>query len=426
MIQFFIFIYDFFLFLFLLISFPFIWKRIKNEKDFYGDWKERIGIYKKEFVINLKKRKNIWIHTVSIGEFLSVIPLINGLKKENSIVVSFTTKTGRKVAEEKIKDIYKIYFPFDISFIVKKVIKILNPKLIVIVETEIWPNLLLNSYKKKIPIIIVNGRLSDKSFKRYKKLKFIMKKILPLFSKIITRSEEEKEKILNLGAKKENVIVGGSMKFDMAFEISKNINSEEIRKRCRIDKDKKVIVFGSIHPDEEEGIVKLIERIQQKFKNLIFIIVPRYLDRTNIYKILDDFGVSYIKRTEYEKEKRSFEVLIVDTYGELNNFYSICDFAFVGGSLNGYGGQNPVEPASFGKCVICGKDMFLLKEEWEIIKKYNGGIEVCDFEELYEKIVFLLENPEITRELGQNSYRAVIENKGAVEKTLKIINSYLF
>ncbi|MGC8977331.1 MAG: 3-deoxy-D-manno-octulosonic acid transferase [Candidatus Ratteibacteria bacterium] len=425
MIKFFIFIYDFLISAFLFISFPFLWKKIKNENKYYGDWKERFGIFKKELILSLKKRKNIWIHTVSIGEFLSVLPIINQLKKENSIVISFTTKTGRKVGEEKIKDVFKVYFPIDISFIIKKVIKILNPKMIIIVETEIWPNLILNAYKKKIPIIIVNGRLSEKSFKRYKKLRFIMKKILPLISKIITKSEEEKRKILYLGARKENIIVGGSIKFDMAWEISRKIKPEEIRKRYKILEDKKVIVFGSIHPEEEDGIVKIIKKISEKYKNIIFVIVPRYLEKTDIYRKLQNSGISYIKKSYYEKERREFKVFIVDTYGELNNFYSICDFAFVGGSLNGYGGQNPVEVASFGKPVICGKDMFLLKEEWEIIKKYKGGIEVKNYKELYEKIIFLIENPEIKVKMGQNSYKAVIENKGANEKTLKILNSYL-
>ncbi|MCM8804769.1 MAG: 3-deoxy-D-manno-octulosonic acid transferase [Candidatus Omnitrophica bacterium] len=419
------FIYDILLSFFLLFSFPLIWKRIKNEKNFYGDWRERFGIYKKDLLINLKKRKNIWIHTVSIGEFLSVLPLINELKRENSIVVSFTTKTGRKVAEEKIKDIYKVYFPFDISFIVKKAIKTLNPKLIIIAETEIWPNLIINSYRKKIPLIIVNARLSDKAYKNYKRLRFITKRILPMISYIIAKSEREKEKILFLGGRKENIIVAGSIKFDMAYWISKEINQQIVKKNYGIKEDKKVIVFGSIHPDEEDGIVEVISEIDKRFKNVIFVIVPRYLDRTNIYKKLDIIGINYVKKSEFEKEKKDFKVIVVDTYGELNNFYSICDFAFVGGSLNGYGGQNPIEPASFGKCVICGKDMFLLKEEWEIIKKYNGGIEVKDFKELYKKIVFLLKNPTIVKELGQNSYKAVIENKGANEKTFKIIKSYL-
>jgi 3-deoxy-D-manno-octulosonic-acid transferase len=161
-------LYDILLVLFLVLFFPSIYKRIRNEKGFYGDWKERLGIYERELIEDLKREKNIWIHTVSIGEFLTISPLIEKLKKGNRIVISFTTKTGRKVAEEKLKEVYKVYFPFDISFIVKKVIKLLNPKIIIVAETEIWPNLIMNAYKKKIPLIIVNGRISENSFNKYK------------------------------------------------------------------------------------------------------------------------------------------------------------------------------------------------------------------------------------------------------------------
>ena len=418
-------LYEIFLIFFLILFFPFIYKRIRNQKDFYGDWKERLGIFNKQLVNNLSKEKNIWIHTVSIGEFLSILPLIEKLKKENSIVISFTTKTGRKVAEEKLKDVYKVYFPFDISFIVKKVIKLLNPKIILIAETEIWPNLIINAYRKKIPLIIINGRISDNSFNRYKKVRFLTKKILPYVSKIIMRSEDEKNKIIFLGAEEKNVIVGGSFKFDTAFWLSKEINSELVRKKYGIEENKKLIVFGSIHPEEEEGVINIIKKIMDKYKDLIFVIVPRYLDRTKIYEKLEKQLIRYIRKSQMPI-KNEINVIVVDTYGELNNFYSICDIAFVGGSLNGYGGQNPLEPISFGKCVICGKDMFLLKYEWEIIKSKGGGIEVKNFEELYEKIIYLIENPDISKKIGQTGYKLILKNKGAMEKMLEIINSYIY
>jgi len=417
-------LYDILLIFFLILFFPLIYKKIRNEKGFYGDWKERLGIYKKQLISELNKEKNIWIHTVSIGEFLSIFPLIEKLKKENRIVISFTTKTGRKVAEEKLKDVFKVYFPFDISFIVKRVIKLLNPKIILVAETEIWPNLIINAYRKKIPLIIVNGRISDISFNRYKKIRFLTKRILPYVTKIIMRSEDEKNKIIFLGGEKKNVIVGGSFKFDTAFWMSKEIRPEEISRKYGIEENKKIIVFGSIHPEEEEGVVNIIKKIFYKYKDLIFVIVPRYIDRTKIYEKLEKQSIKYIRRSELPV-KNEIKVIVVDTYGELNNFYSICNIAFVGGSLNGYGGQNPLEPVSFGKCVICGKDMFLLKYEWELLKNYGGGIEVKDFEELYEKMIYLIENPDIAEKIGKTGYRLILENKGAIEKTLTIINSYL-
>lgn len=416
--------YDLLIFLILILFFPFIWKKIRPEKNFEYPWQERFGIYERQIVEKLKRKKNIWIHTVSIGEFLSIIPLIEELKKQNHFFLSFTTKTGRKVGEEKFKDIAIIFFPLDFSFILRKVLKLLNPKLIVIVETEIWPNLIINAYKKKIPVVIINGRISEKSFKNYKKFKFITKKILPKISKIIMRTEEEKKMILYLGAIKENVYVSGSIKFDMAYEMKEKINPNKIKENYKISENKKIICFGSIHPEEEKEIVNIVKMILNDFKDVIFIIVPRFLDRTRIFTCLKEVGIEYIKESEFIPEK-NFSVMVVDSYGKLNNFYSICDFAFVGGSLNNYGGQNPIEPLAFKKCVICGKDMWLFSEEWKKIKDGKGGIEVKDYKELYEKIVFLLKNPEIVKKIGENGYKVILRNKGAIEKILNLLKEFL-
>lgn len=418
-------LYDILLSFFIFLSIPFCWKKIYSKRNYYGDWKERIGLYNRKKYEELKKEKNIWIHTVSIGEFLSSLPLIEKLKEKNPIVITFITKTGRKVAEEKIKNVLTLYFPFDISFIVKKTLKTLNPKLIIIVETEIWPNLILNAYRKKIPLIIINARISDKSFKYYKKMRFFTKRLLPFVSEIITKTEEDKIKFQSLGFKKESILVSGSLKFDMAFRISKEIKSEEIRRNLGLDENKLIVIFGSIHPDEEAEIVKIIEKIEKKYENIFFIIAPRYLEKTNIFELLKIHNLKFIRKTEFDKNIKDFKVFILDTYGELLKFYSICDIAFVGGSLNRYGGQNPVEPAAFGKCIICGKDMFLLQEEWNKIKNEGGGIEVRSFDELYEKIIYLIENPEIIKKIGENAYKAVIKNKGAIEKIFKRIEKYL-
>lgn len=416
--------YDILISFFLILFFPFLWKKIKPEKDFRYPWKERFGIYQKELIQRLQKNKNIWIHTVSIGEFLSVIPVIEELKKQSNPVISFTTKTGRKVGEERLKAIPIVFFPVDLSFIIRKSLRILNPKLIVIVETEIWPNLIINAYKKKIPVVIINGRISERSFRNYKRFRFILKKILPKISKIIMRTEKEKKMILSLGAKRENVTVCGSIKFDMAYDIKEKINSEEIKKIYKIPENKKIICFGSIHPEEEKGILNIVEKILKDFKDVIFIIVPRFLDRTKIFAYLREMEIEYIRESEFNPEK-DFSVIVVDSYGKLNNFYSICDFTFVGGSLNGYGGQNPIEPVAFKKCVICGKDMWYFEEEWEKIKNGKGGIEVKDYKELYEKIVFLLENPEMAKQIGENGYKVLLENRGTVEKTLLQLKEFL-
>lgn len=414
-------IYDLVFFTVLLLFFPFIWRRIKPEKGYPGNWIERFGIYGKR----LKKtgRKRIWLHTVSVGEFLSITPLIEKLKElDVDIVVSLTTKTGRKVAESKISEIEYIFFPFDFYPIMLKAISGIKPDLIVIVETEIWINLIRIAKRKNIPVVMINGRLSPRSFRRYRKVRFLTRQILPYLTKIAMRTEEEKEKLIYLGAKEEKIEICGSMKFDLAYRLSKEINPEDFRKSINVDENKKIVVFGSIHPEEEEPIVKITEGIIEKYPEWIVVIVPRFLDRTKIFNVLNMHNLPYARRSQM---KENFKILVVDTYGELNNFYSICEFAFVGGSLNKWGGQNPIEPIAFKKPIIYGKDNWHFFTEWEKIKEGGGGIEVNDYNELKEKTLFLIKNEGVRKKMGETAYNVLLKNTGATDINLNIIKKVL-
>lgn len=424
MLNIFLFGYNIILLIFLILTFPFVWKRIKPDIKYPGDWKERFGIYKKDVVAQMKKKKNIWIHTVSIGEFLSVLPLISNLQKENNIVVTLTTKTGRKVASKHFPNGTHLFFPADFYPVMLKTIRKINPKLIVIVETEIWPNLLKIASDKNIPIVLINGRISPSSFPMYKKYKFFISRFLHLFSTITMRNLFEADRILAIGAPKDKIQIVGSMKFDLAYTMSKNIQPQQIREKYNIPPNKKVIVFGSIHPAEETSIVEISEKILHNFKDTIIIIVPRYLDKTRAYYILSEKKTPY-KRQSQLKADETFSILIVDTYGELNNFYSICDITFVGASLTPWGGQNPIEPTAFKKPVLFGKYNWHFLEEWRLIKEGGGGIEVDSFSSLYKEIVTLLKNPQISEEIGKKGYQTLKENIGATKRNLQIISKYL-
>ena len=250
--------YDVVFFIVLILFFPFIWKRIKPEKEYPGNWEERFGIYGKK--LKKGKRKRVWFHTVSVGEFLSITPLIEKLKKFD-IVVSLTTKTGRKVAESKFSDIKYIFFPFDFYPVMLKAITSVKPDIIVIVETEIWVNLIRLARRKNIPVVMINGRLSPRSFRRYKKVRFLTKKILPHLTKIAMRTEEEKEKLIYLGAEREKIGICGSMKFDLAYQLGKTVKPEEFKKSLKIDEKQKIVVFGSIHPEEERNVAEITMEI---------------------------------------------------------------------------------------------------------------------------------------------------------------------
>ncbi|MCM8762202.1 MAG: hypothetical protein NC929_02635, partial [Candidatus Omnitrophica bacterium] len=214
------------------------------------------------------------------------------------------------------------------------------------------------------------------------------------------------------------VKVVGSMKFDLAYEIGKTVNPEKVRETLKVGKVRRIVVFGSLHTAEEESIIDIAEKLLKKFEDILTVIVPRYLDKTGVYNILKSKRMDYIRRSEMPSNKK-YSIIVVDTYGELNNFYAISEFAFVGGSLHRWGGQNPIEPLAFKKPVLYGPYHWHFKEEWKKIKEGDGGIEVQDYQELYNEALRLLESPDECKKIGEKGYNVLLKNIGATERNLQ-------
>ncbi len=400
----------------LFLSLPVFGRRLFGRDKRYHDFLERCGIYDKEVLTKLRK-SNIWIHTVSIGELLASLPLIQRISqefKDRQIVVSCVSRAGRFVAHQKLSDnIIKIFLPFDFSLTVRNAITTIKPEIFISVETEIWPNLFINLKRYKSSILILNGRISESSFKKYSFFKFILRHILNTVDCFIMRSEKDASRIEKLGVSNKKIVVSRSTKFDQAYQLSK-IAAEQF--------NSKIIVFGSIHRGEEEPVVEIIKKLLTGYRDISFVIVPRALDRTNIYQILRQKNIQYEKLSSSTGKAR---VLIVDKYGLLTEFYRRCDIAFVGGSLVPAGGQNPIEPLAFKKVVIYGKFHWDFEQEWKKIIDAGGGLEVGSFEELYKTMEFLLNNPTTCRKMGEAGFRVILENMGATDEIIKIIGQYL-
>ncbi|MCX7913497.1 MAG: 3-deoxy-D-manno-octulosonic acid transferase [Thermodesulfovibrionales bacterium] len=382
--------------------------------------KEKLG-----FFTNPSKdryKSSIWIHAVSVGEVISTSNLVTQLKKlnpESQIVLSTVTDTGFKIAQERLSRFAKIiYAPFDIPFFIKKTLNYLNPSLLIIVETEIWPNLINEAKKKGIPILLINGRISEKSYKGYKNLKFFMKKILDNFDEFCMQNNLYAERIESLGANSLKVTVTGNIKFDISPSGEPPFWTKLIRGL--------VIVAGSTHDPEEKIILEAYKKLITDFPKLILILAPRHPNRfQEVETLVRGMSLKYIRRSDIGRDNPPLTaplVIILDVIGELATTYSICDIAIIGGSFISHGGHNPLEPAYWKRAIICGHSM----ENFPFIEEFykNNAAIKSDEINLYYDIHKLLNSEEKRSTMGMNAFKIYQKNIGATEKTLNIIKKY--
>ncbi|PMP69214.1 MAG: 3-deoxy-D-manno-octulosonic acid transferase [Thermodesulfobacterium geofontis] len=386
--------------------------------------KEKLALFgKKDFI---SQRKVIWIHAVSVGEVVAISSLIKNLVKNYDILLSTITDTGNYVAHQKFKNlpVKIIYLPLDCPFAIKRVLNIFNPSALLIAETEIWPNLILTT-SKKIPVFLINARISNRSFERYKKIKFFLKPLLNRFSLIAVQDEKYKERFKALGAPEEKIVITGNTKFDIEL-LPISFVWENLIPRP-------VIVAGSTHSPEEKLITEVFFKIPGSGS---LFLVPRHPERFNdvekiITTLIEDkrdvifYRISKISNLSENIKTHSFSKLIVlvDQMGILGSLYRICDIAIIGGSFIPHGGQNPLEAIYWRKPVIFGPSMgnfpfikeFLEKDVCLQIKK----------EQLKDVLEDLIKNPEKRVELGKKAYEIFKQKTGATEKILNLLKTYL-
>ncbi len=366
----------------------------------------------------------IWVHAVSVGEVMASLPLVKELKAHypgKRIVLSTITDTGQKVAKERAPEGTEIvYLPFDVPFVLNKVLKKVKPEILLIVETELWPNLLKIFKGHGIPVILLNGRISDKSFKGYKRISFFIKKVLSCVDIFCMQAEEYAGRIMNLGVDSSRVQITGNFKFDTRPPLKVP--------EWTVNVGRPVIVAGSTHDGEEELFLPVYAALKKDFAELNLIIAPRHPERfQGVEDMLRSKGMPFIKRSESGAPgfpgKVSGKIILLDTVGELPSVYSISDIAIIGKSFRGYGGQNPLEPAFWGKPVVCGPHM----ENFPIIRDFQeaGAALMVEESELYSQLSFLLRSPEKAGEIGSKARDLCRKNAGAVDRALKIIAPYL-
>ena len=398
-------------------------------KKYHSGFITRFGILPKTLNLN----RPIWIHAVSVGEAITIKGLVENLRKiypNKKFVISTVTATGNKIAQTIAKnDDLVTYLPLDLSLIVKKTIDRINPALFIIAETEIWPNLISYLSRRSIPVVIVNARISDRSFGRYLAIKPLLKPILNKISLFCAQSERDAQRLIRMGLAENKVKITGNMKFDTTdYTDKKSTDYTDLKIALWLIPDGKLLVAGSTHPGEEEVILNAYKKLLVEFPKLRLLIAPRHPERAlDVADIATKFGfrTTFISRLPDKCETCVMPpVFILDVIGKLMDFYALADIVFVGGSLIKKGGHNILEPAALAKPIIFGPQMFNFKDIADLFLENKACILVHDEEEMVHTILGLLNNPAEMDNLGMRAQKLISENQGATQRNLNLIKAY--
>ncbi len=415
------FLYNVLLFLYGLAVLPVLAAKGKLRDGF----RERRGHLSKENAARLEGRRTVWVHAVSVGEARLAIQWIERLRrKEPSVVAVLTTTTAsaQKIAREAAcSDVVVTYCPFDFSWMMGRLIDAVHPSAIVILETEVWPNLLRQAERRGIPVILINARLSDKAYPVYLRWKFFVRPAFERITLCLTQNAEHARRFCEIGVPPDRVRVTGNMKFDL--EAPKVTETVRLAMTVFRADSKSLLLAASTHPGEEEQLVSVFEAARVHIPGLKLALAPRHLERlAEVEEIIRRRGLKCAKISDLERHYASnVDVLLVDAWGILNQLYALSDLVFVGGSLVPVGGHNLAEPAVAGCPVLYGPWMQNFKDMDEEFRAARAGVRVADARELEARVIELFQDPGARRQLAERSRAVVAANAGATDLNLKEI-----
>jgi len=404
---------------------------------------QRFACYPADLFRALHDKQVIWVHAASVGEVMMSRLFVQGLKAHDShigIVVSTITPTGQAAAREHLADFADvfIYFPFDFFWVIPSAMRKISPALFIFMETEIWPNCLRNLAARRIPAVMANGRISVKSFPSYKRFRSFLVSAFEGVSLFLMQSAQDVDRIVALGASARKVVKCGNMKYDQAaFGAAPQAQQTLKREDLGLTEDTTLMIAGSTRPGEEEAVLEAYQILLAADAKLSLLIAPRHLDRLALvekqvlgrgYEVIrksriSDAGLE--DRPKLEDRLKNRPVILLDTLGELNRFYALGVYIFVGGSLADFGGHNPLEAAAHQKPVFFGPHMKNFKDISEELLRAGGAIQVNDGKELGEAMLQLSQNPEDYRRRALAAHDVVLKHRGAVEAHLRRITPLL-
>lgn len=410
---------------------PFIlllmWYKGRKQPAYRKRLWERYGVYDET---EKPKAKGVIIHAASVGEVIAATPLIKEIGKKYPnlpLIVTTVTPTGSERVNAAFgNSVSHFYLPYDLPDAVERFLNFVDPKLMIVIETELWPNLIRKVNLRNIPFIIANARLSPRSARRYGWVRQNIKDMLNQISLIMAQDEVSKERYLALGYKAEKMVNTGNLKFDL--EITSELRQSVLETKTALNLNERPIwIAGSTHEGEEKLILDTHKLLLQDYPNLVLILVPRHPERFSIVELLiEKSELNYVKRSLNQPLDSNTQVLLGDTMGEMMLLYGMSNIAFVGGSLVKHGGHNPLEPIAFNIPVISGFFTYNFPEIFEKLRKVKGVVEVeSTAEALFDSIELLLEQPELGQEIAQAGFEVLRENQGALKRHIDLLAPYL-
>ncbi|WP_087821429.1 lipid IV(A) 3-deoxy-D-manno-octulosonic acid transferase [Photobacterium aquimaris] len=400
--------------------------RTKPGKPAFGArWKEHFGFTPSL----LTTEQPIWIHAASVGEAIAIVPVIKALKQaypEQAIVVTTTTSTGAEQIAKLGDLVEHRYMPIDFGWCVRGFLKVIKPRLFLIVEKELWLNTLTCVHHQKIPTIIVNARLSERSAKRYQSFSFFTHQLINKIDRILCLHNDDAQRFITIGAQQHQLTVTGSIKYDIS--IADTVFEQAHQLRQQLGNQRPIFVAASTHQGEDEQVLDAYQTVQQQYSNAMVIIVPRHPERfDSVAKLALDRGLQVHRRTDTTPINTNTQLYLADTMGEMLVMLATADMTFMGGSLVGekVGGHNLLEPAAVAKPAIIGPSYYNFEDITQQLLA-AGAIEIChNSRQLAQQLIALFNDPKRQHHMGAQGQRIVIENQGAVNKTIASISNYL-
>jgi len=417
--------------IFFVLSSPYYFRRMRRRGNWRPGFRERFGRYNSNLKQALTNRHVIWIHAVSVGEVNLCTQLIHALElrlPNIKFVVSTTTTTGMARLKQQLPThISKIYYPIDRRKFAGRALAVINPEAIVLVEAEIWPNFLWRARDLKVPVFLANARLSDRSFRGYKRFGFLFRPLFASLAGVGCQNEEDAARLREVGCRPEAIRVVGNLKFDAAkLDERRTLDVPALLRQLGVPSDAPILVGGSTHDGEEAILAEIAQRLRARFPKLFLVLVPRHFERGNeVGRQLRERGVKFAYRNSIGANTQladgEVECLVVNTTGELRFFYEHATVVFVGKSVTAAGGQNPIEPGALGKAMVFGPNMQNFAGITRNFIAEDGVVQVGDSEALEKAIAGLLADENRRVELGRNAQRVVRENLGAIDRTVQMI-----